>query len=128
MKRDLEQKTPIDLWKLIVKEGQAKKIDHPSAGEPDSLLAVYKDRLTYTFILGKEVASIHFDRLKRAIYFRGHNIKNFELSDEQIHALNGLKSVLKEDARGEPFFNDYDATLGAFFADNKSKGRSLSGG
>lgn len=127
MKRDLEQKTPIDLWKLIAKEGHAKKIPHPTSGEVDSLLAVYKDRLTYTFILGKEVASIHFDRNKRAIYFRGHNIKNIELSDAQRHALNGLKTVLKEDEHGEAFFNDYDATLGEFFADNINKGRSLPG-
>ena len=87
---------------------------------PDSMLAVYRDRLTYTFILEKEVASIHFDRLRREIFFKGHNISNMELTPQQVGALKDLQAVLAEDEQGKLLFNDYVATLGHLLAD-KSK-------
>lgn len=109
-------RSPIDLWKLM--GGQAQRVKTTGMPAQDSLLAVYKDRFTYTFILEREVASIHFDRSKNEIFFKGHNIKNLELTEPQIMALDGLKTILKQDGRGEGLLTDYEATLGRVFADN----------
>lgn len=113
-------KSPVDLWRLM--GGKTQRVSGEGKNNNDSLLAVYKDRLTYTFILGREVASIHFDRAKREIFFRGHNIRNIKLDEAQIAALNGFKAVLAGDERGKSFLSDYDATLGDLLADNNKEG------
>ena len=96
-------------------------VAHPvkrEQGRPvDSMLAVYRDRFTYTFIMDKEVASIHFDKAKKEIFFRGHNILNMALSPEQVKALKAVQEILKEDEQGKLLFNDYVATLGGLLAD-----------
>lgn len=118
MQHSLEiPKSPIDLWRLMGGKTQRVK----AAGLPlqDSLLAVYKDRLTYTFILGREVASIHFDRARGEIFFKGHNIKNWALSPMEIEALNGLKTLLKQEERGKELLADYQATLARCLAENR---------
>ncbi len=100
--------------------GVAHAVKSGQKRSPDSMLAVYRDRLTYTFILDKEVASIHFDRSRREIFFKGHNIANMELSPQQIGALKELQGILAEDEQGKLLFNDYVATLGHLLTD-KSK-------
>lgn len=99
--------------------GKTERVTLPGMPAQDSLLAVYKDRLTFTFILGDEVASIHFDRVKNEIYFKGHNIRNFKLTVSQMQALNGLKDILKADEEGKKLLSDYEATLASRLADNK---------
>jgi hypothetical protein len=81
------------------------------------MLAVYKDRLTYTFIMDHEVASIHYDRHRGEIFFKGHNIRNMELDEEQKQALMDLSHVLEAEARGNEFSADYEATLARLLAD-----------
>lgn len=112
--------SPIDLWRLM--GGKARPVRGAAQSLQDSLLAVYKDRLTYTFILGLEVASIHFDRSKKEIFFKGHNLHNLKLNEHQIKALTDFKQVLKADERGRPFSKDYEATLGDLLADNHNEG------
>jgi len=84
---------------------------------PDSMLAVYRDRCTYTFIMDNEVASIHFDRGRKEIFFKGHNILNIALSPGQLKALKVFQDVLASDEQGKLLFNDYTATLGNILAD-----------
>jgi len=103
---------------MIKKTGAAAHAVKTAAGKAaDSMLAVYRDRLTYTFILGKEVASIHFDRNRREIFLSGHNILNLALTGEQLKALKNLRGILSEDEQGKLLFNDYVATLDHLLAD-----------
>lgn len=112
------EKLPSPLEIMRQTGGAAHQIMPKEGGRPpDSMLAVYRERLTYTFILNKEVASIHFDRGKREIYFKGHNILNVELLPEQLKALKDLQGILSEDEQGKLLFNDYVATLGHILAD-----------
>jgi len=113
-----KKKSSVDLLKLMG-GGKAQAVRAPQAKGHDSMLAVYKDRLTYTFILEQEVASIHYDHSKRDIFFKGHNIKNMRLKEVQIRALNGLKGILMQDGRAKELLPDYEATLGKILADNK---------
>jgi len=84
----------------------------------DSMMAVFQDRVTYTFILGDEVASIHFDRRRGEIFFKGHNINNIELTPAHREALMHMGQMLTSEARTKPFSADYEATLGRLLADN----------
>lgn len=110
-------KSPLDLWRLM--GGRAKQVVGINLPHRESLLAVYKDRLTYTFIFGREVASIHFDRVRGEIFFKGHNIRNLDLSESKIKVLEEFKRVLAADNRGLGFLKDYEATLGAILADKE---------
>lgn len=86
-------------------------------GAPDSVIAVYKNRITYTFIMDKEVASIHFDMSRGEIFFRGHNISHMDLDSKQRKALIALIGVLEEDEDGRKFRDAYSATLDSVLAD-----------
>lgn len=114
---EMEEKRLSPLEQIKKTGGIAHEVKSPVGRAVDSMLAVYRDRLTYTFIMNKEVASIHFDREKKEIFFRGHNILNIALSPEQIKALKDLQGVLAEDEQGKLLFNDYVATLGHLLAD-----------
>ncbi len=83
----------------------------------DSMLAVYKDRLTYTFIFEGDVASVHFNRSKQEIFFKGHNIKNMELTEAQILVLGHLAGILERDSQGRAMHDEYEATLARLLAD-----------
>lgn len=107
--------TMIDLMRSI--GGVAHPVRTPKGRAVDSMLAVYKDKLTYTFILANEVSSIHFDRSRGEIFLKGHNIKQLELSQNERKALEDLKIVLVEDDDGRRLLNDYVATLTHILAD-----------
>ena len=84
----------------------------PSQGSlKDSKLISFGERITYTFIWAKEVHSIHFDRKREEIFYRGHNIKNLELTGEQIQLLIHLKDILSRDQHSRNFLIPYDRIL-----------------
>lgn len=126
MKRELEKGTPLD---LIRQMGQmSRKVAAPKGMPVNSMLATFQGRLTYTFLIDREVASIHFDQKRGEIFYRGHNIANMSLSSEQLALLKGLMALLASDERGKPFLPDYTATLTRLLADNKDEGDgSISG-
>lgn len=85
----------------------------------DSMLVFFKAKLTYTCIVGHEVASIHFDRDRREIFYRGHNIQNMTLDEGKQKLLKGLIMLLAADEKGRDFVADYAATLQKLLADNR---------
>lgn len=107
---------------LITQGGRAHRVRSMAGRAVDSMLAVYQERLTFTFVLESEVASIHFDQKRREIFFRGHNISNLKLTAWHLQALERLSRILREDMEGQRFFEDYDATLAKSLADNITKG------
>lgn len=107
----------LDLYKRV--GAVAHKVRTKGKMAEDSMLAVYKNRVTYTFILGKEVASVHYDRKRREIYFSGHNIRNMDLSEEQRQALMDMGMAMQADEKAKEFSSSYDATLARVLADNK---------
>lgn len=107
--------SPLDLMRR--QQGASRRLKEEGRAHPDSMLAVLADRATYTFILENEVASIHFDRRRGEIFFRGHNIKNLELTEGQRTALSHMEEVLKADSRAKELFPEYSATLARCLAD-----------
>ncbi|PIR20105.1 MAG: hypothetical protein COV45_09035 [Deltaproteobacteria bacterium CG11_big_fil_rev_8_21_14_0_20_47_16] len=84
----------------------------------DAMLAVYNGRLTYTFIAGHEVASIHFDQNRGEIFYKGHNVRNMTLGEEVRGYLWELAEVLTTDPKGNDYAGDYSATLRKLLDDN----------
>lgn len=84
----------------------------PSEGHlKESKLISFGDRITYTFIWAKEVHSIHFDKKREEVFYRGHNIKNLELTPEQMQLLIHFKDILSRDQRSRSFMVPYDRIL-----------------
>lgn len=110
----------LELWRHM--GGESRRAEEGGKRPPDSMLAVFKDRATYTFILDDDVASIHFDRRRGEIFFKGHNIHNLKLTESQINALKHAKEVFLNDPKAKKLFNDYSATLARLLADNKVRG------
>lgn len=109
--------SPIELIRLH--GGRAHKVGGMTARGADAMLAVFNERFTYTFIMNKEVASIHFDRSSNKIYFSGHNIQNLTLTGDQRRELLNVVSILEEDADGKELKSAYEATLTSLLADNR---------
>ena len=65
----------------------------------EAKLFVGKDRATLTFFLEEEVASIHYDKHRDEIFYRGHNIKNMTMDPRHWLALEKFGEYLAEDAR-----------------------------
>ena len=111
-------KSPLDLWRMM--GGHAERVRSKEGRAADSMLAVYKDRFTYTFIMDHEVASIHFDKTRGEIFFRGHNLLHCELDVTKIKALEAAKAVLAGEERAKSFLVPYEATLTRALAENKN--------
>jgi hypothetical protein len=102
---------------LRMMSGRSKHPDLKERVATDSILAVFKDRFTYTFILNDEVSSIHFDRNRGEIFFKGHNINYMELSVPQRTALVSMEEILEADDQGKKLSASYAATLSRLLAD-----------
>lgn len=72
------------------------------------------DRATLTFYLGKEVASIHFDLARREIFFRGHNVKNMTLTQDQWVLMQQFAEYLKAHKVAPELYQAYEASLAQF--------------
>jgi len=72
------------------------------------------DRATLTFYLGQEVASIHFDKNRGEIFFRGHNVKNMTLNQEQWELLQQFGEYLKTHGAALELSQAYEASLAQF--------------
>jgi hypothetical protein len=86
----------------------------------DSQLISFGDRFTFTFAQGREVGSVHFDRGRGEIFYKGHNIRNMDLEDWQMQVLEGLRKTLMHDEQGKEFAADYARTLDKIILERKS--------
>jgi hypothetical protein len=106
---------PVELAGIL--GGVARRVPDAAGRAADSMLAVYKERFTYTFICAEEVASIHFDRRKGEVFLKGHNVKFMTLSEAQTQALWDLAEVLARDREGQRLVAAYRETLASLLAD-----------
>ncbi len=71
----------------------------------------FRDRLTYIFAHDQEVGSIHFDKLRGDIFYKGHNIRHLSLEDWQWEALESLRVMLREHPKYQTLAVAYGMTL-----------------
>ena len=74
-------------------------------------LVSFGERVTYTFAAGKEVGSIHFDRGRGEIFFKGHNVRNLDLEEWQHQEMEKLRQILAQDEKCQDFAPSYGKTL-----------------
>lgn len=67
--------------------------------------------MTYTFAYDSEVGSIHFDRSRGEIFYKGHNIRNMDIENWQIQVLEQLRQVLSRQLEGKRFVMAYGKAL-----------------
>ena len=95
--------------------------DDPWKGLPaDSQLISFGERFTFTFAQGREVGSIHFDRGRSEIFYKGHNIRNMDLEEWQMQVLENLRKTLTHDEQGKEFAADYARTLDKIIMEQKN--------
>lgn len=117
--RDTQDKAvdllPVEVAGIV--GGVARRVPGPTGKAADSMLAVYQHRLTYTFILHKQVASIHFDSKRGEIFFRGRNAKFMTLEQDHIRALCELVEIMARDRQAKKLLPAYRETLAGLMAD-----------
>lgn len=98
-----------------LKEGLSHKPPQIPATAPAipslNQLMSFGEKVTYTFLHNKEAGSIHFDRSRREIYYKGHNLKNMDLRPEHLKMLEQMRRLLRSDPNGKNFADEYDRTL-----------------
>jgi hypothetical protein len=87
----------------------------------DSQLISFGERFTFTFAQGREVGSIHFDRGRGEIFYKGHNIRNMDLEEWQMQVLEGLRKTLTHDEQGKTFAEDYGRALDKIVMEKKNR-------
>ena len=123
MERDLENDAgsssphPSSLELIRMMGGKSRHLVSGEQAATDSVLAVFQERFTYTFMMNDEVASIHFDRRRGEIFFKGHNINYMDLSGPQRAALVAMEEILGVDDQGKTLAPAYSATLSRLLAD-----------
>lgn len=114
-KHEPKRLSPLEL--MQIHGGRAHKVASIDKNA-DAMLAVYKNRVTYTFVMNKEVASIHYDKDRQKIFFSGHNIINMKLTQKHKDELFNFIKVLADDPEGKILKSSYEATLGGLLTDN----------
>lgn len=80
-----------------------------------------KDKVTYTFVANEEVVSLHFDRSRQTIFYKGHSIFNIELKPEQVGYLEQFREVLEEDPETNNMVHAYNKVLHAYLREHPQK-------
>lgn len=65
------------------------------------------DKLTYTFVTHSEVISLHFDRIKKTIFYKGHNIANINLGPDQLMHLG----LFEKEIAKQPNLHEFQETF-----------------
>lgn len=107
--------TPLERLRSMSKVGH--KVQPANKRAADAMLAVYKGRLTYTFIASHEVASVHFDQIRGDIFYKGHTIRHLDMGEDIRGYLWELAEILAHDPEGAEYSADYSATLRKCLAD-----------
>ncbi len=78
------------------------------------------EKATYTFISNNEVISLHFDREKKTIFYKGHNISNLSLTPLQLSHLELFKKELGKKGEMQSFVRPYTEALEKFLENKKA--------
>lgn len=91
----------------------------PQGVPKGSQLVSFGERITYTFAYGKEVGSIHFDRGRGEIFYKGHNIRNMDIEEWQMQMMEQLRKILNGDENGKEFASSYGRALDKIVVEKK---------
>ncbi len=81
-------------------------------GAFDDKLLTASDKVTYTFISGEEVISLHFDKKRQCLFYNGHSLDNIEFNEEQQKHLEHFREALsKNPETSRSFLKPFDNAI-----------------
>jgi hypothetical protein len=86
----------------------------------DAHLVSFGQRITYTFAIGKEISSVHYDQGRGKVFLKGHNICNTELAEWQVKILRHFRKVLADSSSADSFLAGYSVLLEKILAERSS--------
>ena len=90
----------------------------------DSHLISFGERVTYTFALGADVASIHYDQGRGKLFYKGHRISSENMEPWLEKLLQHFKSVLADSEYSERFLEGYTRLLDKLLVKKTEAGSS----
>ncbi len=73
----------------------------------DSHLVSFGDKITYTFAVGNDVASIHYDQGRGELFYKGHKM-SAETFEPWMHDLfNHFRNVISKSQYADKFLQGY---------------------
>lgn len=103
-------------------------VEHPKfgtffkkRGAYDGKMFHAKDKVTYTFVANEEVVSLHFDRSRQTIFYKGHNISNIDLKPEQVEYLEQFREALEEDPETSNMVHAYNEVLHTYLKEHPQR-------
>ena len=82
-----------------------------SRGPQDSHLVSFGERVTYTFAVGNEVASIHYDHGRNKLFYKGHRINQDNMERWMLELMKHFKVVLAKSEYSDRFLEGFTALL-----------------
>lgn len=73
----------------------------------DSRLVSFGDKVTYTFVIGNDVASIHYDMARGEIFYKGHKVTKGDMETWVVNIFNHFKTVLAKSRYADKFLESY---------------------
>jgi len=80
-------------------------------GDLDGKLFHSSDKVTFTFVDEEEVVSLHFDKSRKTIFLKGHNVRNIELTPKQRGYLELFEEELAKNEKTGHFVRSYSDLL-----------------
>lgn len=77
----------------------------------DSHLVSFGQRVTYTFAVGNDVASIHYDQGRGKLFYKGHRITSDNMESWLLDLLQHFKAVLAKSEYADRFLEGYSTLL-----------------
>ena len=82
------------LSKVVLPERSEKPTSNNFEAYVSPRLFIDKQRFTYTFLHEGEMASLHYDARRSEIFYKGHNIRNLNLTKLQINMFGKMTELL----------------------------------
>ncbi len=71
----------------------------------------FGDKLTYTFAMGNDVASIHYDQARGELFYKGHKISSTNVESWLVDLLKHFKTILAKSEYADKFLHSYSELL-----------------
>lgn len=77
----------------------------------DSHLVSFGNKVTYTFAMGNEAASLHYDQARGEVFYKGHRVRGEDLKPWLNQLLSHFKVVLSSSQYADEFLAGYSSVL-----------------
>lgn len=77
----------------------------------DSHLVSFGDKVTYTFAVRNDAASLHYDQGRGEIFYKGHKVESSDLESWMVELLRHFQEILAKSEYADEFLESYTELL-----------------